>query len=62
MKKDLSQKKGMVIYNNFDGYKIWVNTKAYKFHIQMHGEATQPKGYDIAADAIEEGYRLCKVS
>jgi hypothetical protein len=51
---DIAEGKEMVIYTKNENYTIWADAKGYRFHIQMNGEKTELKGYEIAADAICE--------
>lgn len=52
--RDLAETKDMVSYLRSENYTIWVDTKGYKFHIQMKGQKTESQEFDIATDAIIE--------
>lgn len=44
----------MIIYTKNETYKIWANTEDQKFYIQLENEEVGTKGYDTAAEAINE--------
>lgn len=45
----------MTIYTQNEQFTVWIDT-SYLYYLQMAGQEIEMKAYDLAAEAIEEGW------